>query len=201
MREFLRGWVLTAAGFGLVMLAAAGALVSQGSFSPLPDAGKPEPRPVFMQMYVHKVIPVGGGQAFAVELVDSRDEPKIALYVFIGENEAVAIALALSNMKTGRPMTHDLLKDTIDVLDWRIASVSITKLEGDTFYGELELKRNSRSLRVDSRPSDAMALAVRAGAPIYVAESVVKAAARKYSPEGHIPIRPPPPRKKPDRII
>ncbi len=201
MKEFLRGWVLTAAGFGLVLLAAAGALVSQGSFSPISDTGKPEPRSAFVQMYVHKVIPVGGGQAFAVELVDNCDDPKIALYVFIGGREAVAIALALRGISTDRPMTHDLLKDTIDALDWRLASVSITKIEGNTFYGKLELKRNSRSVRVDSRPSDAMALAVRAGAPIYVAESVVKAAAEKYSPEGHVPILPPPPRKKPDSII
>ena len=201
MKGFLRDWVLTAAGFGLVLLAALSALVSQDSFGLLPDADKPEPRPVFVQMHVHRVIPLGGGQAFAVELVNNRDDPQIALYVFIGENEAVAIALALRNIKPGRPRTHDLLKDTIDALGAKLASVSITKLEDDVFYGELELKRNWRSIRVDTRPSDAMALAVRAGAPIYVAEPVMKAAAEKYSPEGYSPIRPRPPRKTPGNII
>src|SRR5688500_18244507 len=80
------------------------------------------------------------------------------LPIYIGPEEAKAIALALERVPTPRPMTHDLLRDTVVALGAAVTRVSVTELRDRTFYAELELRIEGRTVRVSSRPSDAIAL-------------------------------------------
>lgn len=98
------------------------------------------------------------------------------LPIWIGPFEADAITIELQNVEVARPLTHDLLKATIEQLGAEILEVSITDLRNDTFYAEIALRLNGRRLAVDARPSDAIALAVRARVPVYVAGEVMEQA-------------------------
>src|SRR6478735_10394368 len=95
------------------------------------------------------------------------------LPIFIGGPEATAIAFALEQVETPRPMTHDLMKDVLEGLDARLDKVVVTELRESTFYAELHLAINGQTRVVSSRPSDAIALAVRTGTTIYADESVL----------------------------
>jgi uncharacterized protein len=97
------------------------------------------------------------------------------LPIFIGSPEATAIVYALQGMETPRPMTHDLFKTVLDGLDVKVELVEITALHDGTFYAEIEFDREGTKSRISSRPSDAIALAVRFGAevPIYADEAVL----------------------------
>ena len=96
------------------------------------------------------------------------------LPVVIGIAEVNAIKLKLSGIEPPRPLTHDLLLQTIKELGAKLKEIQIDKLEDNTFYAKLILVRNgSGEIKVDARPSDSVALALRAGAPIYVAEEVI----------------------------
>jgi bifunctional DNase/RNase len=99
------------------------------------------------------------------------------LPIYIGPEEAKAIALALEGVATPRPMTHDLLRDTLGALGAALSRVTVTELRDRTFFAELELRIDGRTVRVSSRPSDAIALAVRVDAPIYASEDVLDEAA------------------------
>jgi bifunctional DNase/RNase len=100
-------------------------------------------------------------------------EDKCFLPIWVGIFEANAIALQLEGIKTPRPMTHDLLKGTIEKLDGVVDRIVITKLVENTFYAEIHIVAGGRSAVVDSRPSDAIALALRTSAPILVEEDVL----------------------------
>jgi uncharacterized protein len=95
------------------------------------------------------------------------------LPIFIGGPEATAIALALDEVETPRPMTHDLIKNLLDDLGVTFERLEITDLSESTFYAELHLKAAGQPTVVSSRPSDGIALAIRMGAPVFAAESVV----------------------------
>ncbi|MHB1417352.1 MAG: bifunctional nuclease family protein [Chloroflexota bacterium] len=95
------------------------------------------------------------------------------LPIWIGSGEADAIAVRLQNIAVARPLTHDLLKSILDQLGVRILRVLVSDLSDDVFYARILLEVDGRQEEIDSRPSDAIALAVRAEAPIYVAESVL----------------------------
>jgi bifunctional DNase/RNase len=97
------------------------------------------------------------------------------LPIFIGSPEATAIVYALQGMETPRPMTHDLFKTVLDGLDVKLLRVEITALHDGTFFAEIEFERDGTRSRISSRPSDAIALAVRFGAeiPIYADEGVL----------------------------
>jgi bifunctional DNase/RNase len=97
------------------------------------------------------------------------------LPIFIGSPEATAIVYALQGMETPRPMTHDLFKTVLDGLDVKLLQVEITALHDGTFFAEIEFERDGTRSRISSRPSDAIALAVRFGAevPIYADEGVL----------------------------
>lgn len=95
------------------------------------------------------------------------------LPIWIGSNEADAIAIRLQNISVARPLTHDLLKSTLDQLGAQITQIAVTDLNEDVFYARIIISIDGREVEVDSRPSDAIALAVRADAPIFVAESVL----------------------------
>ncbi|HEY5155481.1 MAG TPA: bifunctional nuclease family protein [Acidimicrobiales bacterium] len=99
------------------------------------------------------------------------------LPIFIGGPEATAIALALDEVATPRPMTHDLMKNLLDEFEVGFERLDITALDEGTFYAEMHLKRGEASLVISSRPSDGIALAIRTGTPIYAADEVVEAAA------------------------
>ena len=99
------------------------------------------------------------------------------LPIYIGPEEAKAIALALEGVTTPRPMTHDLLRDAVLALGASLTRVSVTELRDRTFFAELELRIDGRTVRVSARPSDAIALAVRVEAPIYASEEVLDEAA------------------------
>jgi bifunctional DNase/RNase len=97
------------------------------------------------------------------------------LPIFIGSPEATAIVYALQGMETPRPMTHDLFKTVLDGMAVKLERVEITALHDGTFYAEIEFDRDGTKSRISSRPSDAIALAVRFGAevPIYADEAVL----------------------------
>lgn len=96
------------------------------------------------------------------------------LPVVIGIAEVNAIKLKLSGIEPPRPLTHDLLLKSIEELGARLKEIQIDKLENNTFHAKLVLTRNgSAEIKVDARPSDSVALALRAGVPIYVAEEVI----------------------------
>ncbi|MFP4057714.1 MAG: bifunctional nuclease family protein [Candidatus Brocadiia bacterium] len=100
-----------------------------------------------------------------------------ALIIVIGHSEAIAILRRLREAEPlPRPMTHDLLGRVISRLGGTLRRIVITRLEGGTFYGELVVQRGQTTLRIDSRPSDAMALALRMDAGIFVAQSVLEEA-------------------------
>ncbi|MGH2711923.1 MAG: bifunctional nuclease family protein [Actinomycetota bacterium] len=96
------------------------------------------------------------------------------LPIWIGTSEATAIAFALQGVVTARPMTHDLLKNILDELAVNVSRILITELREGTFYSTIEMARNgSTPLEISSRPSDAIALAVRLGVPIFAHEDVL----------------------------
>ena len=100
---------------------------------------------------------------------------KRALPIWIGVFEAEAISKGLEGVVTLRPMTHDLMKQVLDTFQVSVNRVVIHDLKGNTFYANLYLNVDGKELIVDSRPSDAIALAVRVKAPIFVSESVIEA--------------------------
>ncbi len=105
-------------------------------------------------------------------LREQAPDPRL-LPIFIGAPEATAIALALEGVKVPRPMTHDLIKVILEDMGVALLRVLVTELRDKTFYAELELAENGETRRVSCRPSDAIAVAVRCGAPIFAAEEVL----------------------------
>jgi len=95
------------------------------------------------------------------------------LPIWIGIYEAEAIALALQDVEVARPLTWDLLKNIFTLMDARILRVEVTSLHDDTYYGNIVAEVDGRTLDIDSRPSDAIALAVRAHVPILVARPIL----------------------------
>jgi len=98
------------------------------------------------------------------------------LPIWIGPAEADAIAVKLQNVELSRPLTHDLLQSVISTLGASVDYIVVSGLKEDTFYARLALNIDGVKLDIDSRPSDALALAVRVGAPIYAEESVLEKA-------------------------
>lgn len=96
------------------------------------------------------------------------------LPIWVGVYEANAIALEIEKVQTPRPMTHDLIKNVLVGLHTVVKKVVVTELKEDTFYALIWLERNGSTITIDSRPSDALALALRTDAPIFVEEDVLK---------------------------
>jgi uncharacterized protein len=103
-------------------------------------------------------------------------QEKKAIPIWIGIFEASAIATELEKIKFSRPMTHDLLRDMLSALDALVTRVEIHDVRNNTFYANIVLTRDNREYVIDSRPSDAIALALRASAPIFVHEKVIEKA-------------------------
>jgi bifunctional DNase/RNase len=115
------------------------------------------------------------GGAYAILLREVGASRRLP--IIIGAFEAQAIALEIEGIKPPRPLTHDLLKHMIDNLGATIIEIIIDELRENTFYAKVVLEVSGLTNEIDARPSDAIALAVRARSPIYVAEAVMEAAA------------------------
>ena len=109
-----------------------------------------------------------------VLLVDQAET--LALPIWIGTPEAQSIALELQGVKMPRPMTHDLMRAMLTHLTVNVSRIVVTDLQNGTYFAEIHLSRNGADVVVDSRPSDAIALALRTEAPIYVEEKVAATA-------------------------
>ncbi len=105
------------------------------------------------------------------------------LPIWIGHPEAAAILMKLQNAELPRPMTHDLLVNVIESLSASVTAVLVTELRENTFYAELLLEKEGQQIRVDSRPSDAIALAVRTDAPIFAASAVLESNGIEFEQE------------------
>lgn len=116
-----------------------------------------------------------------IVLLQEQGGDERLLPIFIGGPEATAIALALEEVEPPRPMTHDLMRSILTELDMTLERVVITDLQDRTFFAELHLIGDGRSHTISSRPSDAMALAVRTASPVFVEEAVIDQAG--YSAE------------------
>jgi len=111
-------------------------------------------------------------QASGVILKEIKGER--TLPIIIGEYEAQSIALGLEKIKPPRPITHDLTLSMLDSLTVEIERIAVTELKNNTYYAVIYIRQNSKLLEIDSRPSDAIALAVRRNVPIFVAEEVME---------------------------
>ena len=108
-----------------------------------------------------------------IVLLKTADGNKF-LPIWIGHPEAAAILMKLQSQAPPRPMTHDLLSDMLDQLDAQITRITVTELRENTFYAQITLQQDGREIEIDSRPSDAIALAVRCDAQIFAADDVVE---------------------------
>jgi bifunctional DNase/RNase len=111
-----------------------------------------------------------------VVLLQERKGDRRSLPIFIHATEANAIALALQHIEVSRPMTHDLMKDLIEGLGAHLVRVVVTELRDQTYYAELHLQVADRLITISSRPSDAIALAVRTEAPLFVEDELMNSA-------------------------
>lgn len=101
------------------------------------------------------------------------------LPIWIGPYEAEAITIALQDIEVARPQTHDLLKNVLNAMNARLIRVEVVNLKDDVFYGSLIVEVNGNTLEIDSRPSDALAMAVRAHVPIMASRDVMETAGIK----------------------
>jgi bifunctional DNase/RNase len=118
-----------------------------------------------------------------VVLLREQTGERRVLPIYIGAEEAKAIALALEGVPTPRPMTHDLMRDLLGAVGVSVQRVLVTELQDRTFLAEIELVLNGSTHRVSSRPSDAIALAVRVDASIFASEDVLDEAATAAAEE------------------
>jgi uncharacterized protein len=105
-------------------------------------------------------------------------EEKDVLPIWIGLLEASSIATALENVQTPRPMTHDLMKSMLDHLGVKVVKIEVNDLRDNTYFAVIHMEMDKKRMVIDSRPSDAIALALRVGAAIFVEENVIKKSAK-----------------------
>jgi hypothetical protein len=117
-----------------------------------------------------------------IVLLKTVDDNKF-LPIWIGHAEAAAILMKLQGADTPRPMTHDLISDILGKLSTEVSRITVTELRENTFYALITLGSDGSEIEIDSRPSDALALAVRADAPIFAADSVIEENAIEFDHE------------------
>jgi len=117
-----------------------------------------------------------------IVLLKTADGNKF-LPIWIGHPEAAAILMKLQGAATPRPMTHDLFTEILSQLEARVVKIAVTELRENTFYALITVAIDGTEIEIDSRPSDAIALAVRADAPIFAAESVIEESAIEFEQE------------------
>ena len=117
-----------------------------------------------------------------IVLLKAVDSNKF-LPIWIGHPEAAAILMKLQSASTPRPMTHDLVTDMLDQLGAQVTRITVTELRENTFYAQITVQLDGSEIEVDSRPSDAIALAIRAEAPIFAADDVIEESAIEFEGE------------------
>src|SRR5207302_10971263 len=117
-----------------------------------------------------------------IVLLKTADGNKF-LPIWIGHSEAAAILMKLQGAATPRPMTHDLFSETLSQLEAHVTRVCVTELRENTFYATITIQQDGGEIEVDSRPSDAIALAVRAEAPIFADDRVIEESAIEFEGE------------------
>jgi uncharacterized protein len=157
-------------------------LTPLGGFEPLLYFVRtPSRRPFVQRMTIYGVsFDMVGKQP--IVLLKTVDGNKF-LPIWIGHPEAAAILMKLQGASTPRPMTHDLLSDVLDQIDAKCEKVSVTELRDNTFFASITISMNGSELEIDSRPSDALALAVRTSAPIFAADDVIEESAIEFEGE------------------
>lgn len=123
---------------------------------------------------------VAQNQSYAVILGEIKGKGKRRLPIVIGMSEAQAIAMAMENMTPGRPLTHDLIKNILTTFDTSIKEVLINNLLEGVFYAQLICDKDGDEYIIDSRTSDALAMAVRFGCPIYIYSHILDSAGMEY---------------------
>jgi bifunctional DNase/RNase len=140
------------------------------------DAAAPPPElhapPNYVEMRVVSVRPEPNGGAVVLDDANHR----VAIRIFVGGTELLSIELRRRHEAFKRPLTHDLLESVMHKLDGELVKVQIDELRDNTFIGSIFVRRASQTLRIDARPSDAIALALGAEVPIYVARKVIEQA-------------------------
>ena len=114
-----------------------------------------------------------------IELLKTAEGNKF-LPIWIGHPEAAAILMKLQSATTPRPMTHDLVTDMLDQLGAQVIRITVTELRENTFYAQITVQQDGSEVEIDSRPSDAIALAIRADAPIFAADEVIEESAIEF---------------------
>ena len=117
-----------------------------------------------------------------IVLLKTADGNKF-LPIWIGHPEAAAILMKLQGATTPRPMTHDLVTDILGQLDAHVVRITVTELRESTFYAQITVQQDGSEVEIDSRPSDAIALAIRAEAPIFAADRVIEESAIEFEGE------------------
>ena len=117
-----------------------------------------------------------------IVLLKTADGNKF-LPIWIGHPEAAAILMKLQSQAPPRPMTHDLLSDMLEQLGAQVVRITVTELRENTFYAQITVQQDGAEIEVDSRPSDAIALAIRAEAPIFAAAQVIEESAIEFEGE------------------
>ena len=120
-----------------------------------------------------------------IVLLKTADGNKF-LPIWIGHPEAAAILMKLQGAATPRPMTHDLFTDILAQLEARVVRIAVTELRENTFYALITVAVDGTEIEIDSRPSDAIALAVRAEAPIFAADAVIEESAIEFEHEDDV---------------
>ena len=118
--------------------------------------------------------PVTNSPIVILKAVDGDE----TLPIWIGLLEATAIASEMEGIKFSRPMTHDLLKNVLDMVDVKVARIEVSDLKDNTYYAVIHLKQGEKEMTLDARPSDALAISLRVKAPVFVAEEVIKQSSR-----------------------
>jgi bifunctional DNase/RNase len=117
-----------------------------------------------------------------IVLLKTADGNKF-LPIWIGHPEAAAILMKLQSQSPPRPMTHDLMSELLEQLEAQVVRITVTELRENTFYAQITVQLEGREIEVDSRPSDAIALAIRAEAPIFAADRVIEESAIEFEGE------------------
>jgi bifunctional DNase/RNase len=118
--------------------------------------------------------PVTNSPIVILKAVDGDE----TLPIWIGLLEATAIASEMEGIKFSRPMTHDLLKNMMEMVDVKVARIEVSDLKDNTYYAVIHFKQGEKEMTLDARPSDALAISLRVKAPIFVAEEVIKQSSR-----------------------
>jgi bifunctional DNase/RNase len=141
-----------------------------------------------IEMFVGGLVMDPTTQAPIVVLKD--ESGSVTLPIWIGINEATSIASAIKQIAMARPLTHDLFYDLLQQLGMTVQRIVITELRESTYFAELVLGQGDKAFVLDARPSDAIAMAIRASAPIYVAQQVLDQARVAFASQAEIPAPP-----------